>query len=77
VPKHFGNPEDTKSSFRANCLSSPRSIIWPYIKLALKSFMKSENIVLFGMTRVGKITVSRSLSEALGFDFIDLVNDWR
>ena len=34
--------------------------------------MKNESIVLIGMAGVGKSTIGRSLSEALGLDFIDL-----
>ena len=34
--------------------------------------MKSESVVLIGMAGVGKSTVGLSLSEALGFNFIDL-----
>ncbi len=34
--------------------------------------MKSESIVLVGMAGVGKSTIGRALSEALGFSFIDV-----
>ncbi len=34
--------------------------------------MKSESMVLIGMAGVGKSTIGALLSEALGFDFIDL-----
>jgi len=52
-------------------------IALPYIKLAIKFYMKRENIVLIGMAGVDKFTVGKPLSKASGLDFIDLVNDWR
>ena len=39
--------------------------------------MKSESMVLIGMAGVGKSAVGGALAKALGFDFIDLVGDWR
>ena len=38
----------------------------------MRSGMKSKSVVLIGMAGVGKSTIGMALSEALGFDFVDL-----